>query len=196
MDEHDLEPDPIVMLRAWLADAAGASPHPDSMTLATADGNGRPSARVVLLRGLDDRGLVFFTNRTSRKAEELRRNPFAALVFHWWELGRQVRVEGPVEEVGSDESESYWHTRPRASQVAAWASPQSQTIAGRSELDDLIVEAESRFGSGPVPLPPFWGGYRIVPETVELWVHRESRLHDRIRYARSADGWLRERLAP
>lgn len=196
MDEHDLDPDPIVMLHAWLADAAGASPHPDSMTLATADANGRPSARVVLLRGLDDRGLVFFTNRMSRKGEELRRNPFAALVFHWWELGRQVRAEGPVEEVGSDESGAYWHTRQRASQVAAWASPQSQTIAGRSELDDLVVEAESRFDSGPVPLPPFWGGYRVVPEMVELWVHRESRLHDRIRYTRSVDGWRRERLAP
>jgi len=196
VDERDLDPDPIAALRGWLRDAEGASPKPDAMTLATASEDGRPSARVVLLRGLDERGLVFFTNKTSRKGEDLHANPRAALVFHWWDLGRQVRVEGVVEEVDPAGSEAYWQTRPRASQLAAWASPQSRPVAGRAELDAMVAEAEARYGDGDVPLPPFWGGYRVVPETVEFWTHRESRLHDRVRYVRSPDGWRRERLAP
>jgi pyridoxamine 5'-phosphate oxidase len=166
------------------------------MTLATADAHGRPSARQVLLRGLDARGLVFFTNRASRKGGELAQNPHAALVFHWWELGRQVRVEGRVEKVSDEESEAYWRTRPRASQLAAWASPQSQPIADRGALDRLYAAEEERFGGDEVPLPPFWGGYRVVPETIELWQHRDDRLHDRVRYRRGADGWVRDRLAP
>lgn len=196
MDEQDLGLDPVIALRAWLREAEDASPRPDAMTLATASPDGRPSARVVLLRGLDERGVVFFTNRTSRKGEELRANPRAALVLHWWELGRQVRVEGAVEDVGPDESDAYWTTRLRASQVSAWASPQSRPVAGRAELEARITEAEERFAGGPVPLPPFWGGYRVVPEVVEFWAHRENRLHDRVRYVRSKTGWLRERLAP
>src|SRR5512134_3378785 len=135
MDEHELAADPIDQLAAWLAEARAACPQPDAMTLATADERGRPSARQVLLRGFDARGLVFFTNRTSRKAEELGRNPYAALVLHWWELGRQVRVEGPVEAVPEAESQTYWSTRPRPSQLAAWASPQSRPLADRDELD-------------------------------------------------------------
>jgi pyridoxamine 5'-phosphate oxidase len=185
-----------VQLETWIEDARAACPQADAMTLATADVRGRPSARQVLLRGLDARGLVFFTNRASRKAADLAANPCAALVFHWWELGRQVRVEGSVEDVGSDESDAYWSTRPRPSQVAAWASPQSHPIADRGELDRLYAEAEQRFGAAQVPLPPFWGGYRVVPESIEFWLHRDDRLHDRVRYRKSGSAWLRERLAP
>ena len=196
MDERDLDPDPMVAFRAWFREAEDAVPRADAMTLATATADGRPSARVVLLRGLDERGFVFFTNRESRKGIELLENPHVALVFHWWELGRQARIEGVVEEVNSAESESYWETRPRASRLAAWASPQSQPIGARTELDGLYAEADARFDDAGVPLPPFWGGYRVVPETLEFWTHRENRLHDRILYERTAAGWRRERLAP
>ena len=196
MDERDLDPDPTIAFRAWFREAENALPRADAMTLATATADGRPSARVVLLRGLDERGFVFFTNRESRKGAELLGNPHAALVFHWWELGRQVRIEGVVEEVDSAGSEAYWDTRPRASRLAAWASPQSRPIRERAELDGLYAEADARFRDADVPLPPFWGGYRLVPETLEFWTHRENRLHDRIRYVRSRSGWRRERLAP
>jgi len=196
MDERDLDPDPTIAFRAWFREAENALPRADAMTLATATADGRPSARVVLLRGLDERGFVFFTNRESRKGAELLGNPHAALVFHWWELGRQVRIEGVVEEVDSAGSEAYWDTRPRASRLAAWASPQSRPIRERAELDGLYAEADARFRDADVPLPPFWGGYRVVPETLEFWTHRENRLHDRIRYVRSRSGWRRERLAP
>lgn len=196
MDERDLAQDPITAITAWLHEAESVSPQADAMTLATADANGHPSARQILLRGLDDRGLVFFTNRSSRKAQELAQNPRAALLLHWYELGRQVRVEGVVEEVGDDESEAYWRTRPRESQIAAWASPQSTAISSRDELDQLYASSRTRFGDGDVPLPPFWGGYRVVPMSVELWQHRENRLHDRIRYLRTDSGWRIERLAP
>jgi pyridoxamine 5'-phosphate oxidase len=196
VDESDLRDDPVDQLQAWLREAESASPQANAMTLATADHSGRPSARQVLLRGIDSRGLVFFTNRTSRKASELAENPRAALVLHWYELGRQVRVEGGIEEVDETESEAYWSTRPRGSQIAAWASPQSEVVANRAELDGLYDAAERELGDGDVPLPHFWGGYRVVPDTIELWEHRENRLHDRVRYRRSADGWVRERLAP
>lgn len=196
MDERDLDPDPLVALRTWLHEAKQAALPADAMTLATATADRRPSARVVLLRGIDERGLVFFTNRASRKGAELLENPRAALVFHWWELGRQVRVEGAVEEVSQAESEAYWATRPRESRIAAWASPQTQPIRDRTELEELYAAAQARFGDSDVPLPPFWGGYRVTPDTVEFWAHRENRLHDRVRYVRSEAGWLRERLAP
>jgi len=196
MDERDLDDDPITQLQAWLAEAQEAVPQPVSMTLATADGEGRPSARVVLLRGIDDRGLAFFTNRTSRKADELRRNPRAAVVLHWWELGRQVRVEGAVMEVSDEESAAYWNRRPRESQIAGWASPQSQSLADRFDLDTRVAEIEERFEGRDVPLPPFWGGYRLVPDSIEFWAHEDSRLHDRVRYARSGMGWQCDRLAP
>ncbi len=195
MDLHDLDPDPLAALRGWLREAADA-PLSEAMTLATASATGRPSARMVLLRGLDEGGLFFFTNRQSRKGEELSENPQAALVFHWPELGRQVRVEGRVEVVEPDICAAYWERRPRGSRIAAWVSPQSEPIGGRAELDARYAEAEARFGEGSVPLPDFWGGYRVVPETFEFWTHRENRLHDRIRYRRSPEGWTRDRLAP
>ena len=196
MDEHELDADALAQFREWLHAAESIEPQPHAMTLATADAEGRPSARQVLLLGVDERGFVFFTNRASRKASELAGNPRAALVFHWFELGRQVRVEGTVEQVDEPESEAYWQTRPRGSQIAAWASPQSQRLGSRAELEGLYEEVEARFDDGDVPLPPFWGGYRVVPETIELWQHRENRLHDRIRYRRHGRSWRRERLAP
>jgi len=188
--------DPIAVAQAWLDEARNVVGEPQTMTLATATRDGKPSARVVLLRGLDDRGLVFFTNRESRKGQELRRNPRAAVVLHWWELGRQLRVEGVVEEVSEEESAAYWKTRPRGSQVAAWASRQSLELADRSELDARVAEARERFADDDVPLPPFWGGYRVVPETIELWTHRDDRLHERVRYERDGAGWTRALLAP
>jgi len=196
VDESELDADPIVQLRAWLNDAARVVPLAEATTLATATADGRPSARQVLVRGLDERGLVFFTNRRSRKAVELAENPRAALLFHWYELGRQVRVEGAVESVAAEEDDAYWRTRPRASQVAAWASPQSEPLAGREDLERLYREAETRLRAGNVPLPPFWGGYRVVPERIEFWQHRDDRLHDRVLYVRAGTAWRRERLGP
>jgi len=196
MDEHDLANDPIAQLQAWLAEAREAVSQAEAMSLATADSSGRPSARVVLLRGIDELGLTFFTNRTSRKGEELRENPRAAVVFHWWELGRQVRVEGAVEEVDAAESAAYWASRPRASQIAGWASPQSQPLAARDELEARVAGAEQRFHGSAVPRPTFWGGYRLVPDSIEFWAHRDNRLHDRVRFIRSGAGWRRERLSP
>lgn len=196
MDEHDLDDDAIAQFEAWLAEARDAVPQADAMTLATADRDGRPSARIVLLRGIEADGLVFFTNRTSRKGRELAENPHAAVVFHWWELGRQVRVEGTVVEVNEADSTAYWNRRPRESRIAGWASPQSQPLADRSDLAARVAEVEERFRGAEVPLPSFWGGYRLLPESVEFWTHRENRLHDRVRYVRSGGGWRRERLAP
>jgi pyridoxamine 5'-phosphate oxidase len=196
MDELDRAHDPFEQLRAWLDDAREAVRQPDAMTLATASQKGRPSARVVLLRGLDDRGITFFTNRTSRKGEELETNPYAAAVVHWWDLGRQVRIEGSVERTTDAESLAYWTTRPRGSQIAAWSSPQSCPLSGRDELEARVHETEERFAGDEVPLPPFWGGYRLLPASIEFWTHRADRLHDRVRYVRDDDGWRRERLAP
>ena len=188
--------DPFGQLETWLEEGRAVVPHPDTMALATATPDGRPSARIVLFRGLDDRGITFFTNRTSRKGDELRANPRAAAVIHWWELGRQIRIEGDVEETSDAESREYWEGRPRGSQLAAWASRQSRSLSGREELDGYVAEVEKRFAGVAVPLPRFWGGYRIVPTSVEFWTHRENRLHDRVRYVRDADGWRVERLAP
>lgn len=196
MDERDLHDDPLIQLGSWLEEARAVVAEPAVMTLATADGEGRPSARVVLLRGLDERGLAFFTNRESRKGRELAANPRAAAVLHWWELGRQVRVEGAVEETAPDESRAYWESRPHGSRIAAWASPQSRRVADRAQLDALVAETAARFADGDVPLPGHWGGYRLVPEAVEFWAHREDRLHDRVLYRRAGTGWTRERLAP
>jgi pyridoxamine 5'-phosphate oxidase len=188
--------DPIARLQAWLDEARSAVSEPHAMTLATSTPDGKPSARVVLLRGLDARGLELFTNRESRKGRELRVNPRAAVVLLWWELGRQARIEGTVEEVSEAESVAYWETRPRGSQLAAWASRQSDVLADRDELDGRVAEADNRFAGAAVPLPPFWGGYRLVPETIELWTHRDDRLHERVRYERDGVGWSRTLLAP
>jgi pyridoxamine 5'-phosphate oxidase len=195
MDERDLVDDPFAQLRAWLDDAREAVTRPHAMTLATATADGKPSARVVLLHEVDDRGVTFFTNRTSRKGDELDANPYAAAVLHWWDLGRQVRIEGPVERTTDAESLEYWRTRPRGSRLAAWASRQSRPLSGRDELEARVGEMELRFDDD-VPLPPFWGGYRLLPTTVEFWTHRDDRLHDRVRYVRDGREWRRERLAP
>lgn len=196
MDPAELGRDPIVQFQSWFEAAQQASPSAAAATLATASPDGAPSARIVLLRGVDAEGFVFFTNRRSRKGNELAANPRAALVFHWWDLGRQVRIEGVVEEVSEAESDEYWRTRPRASQVAAWASPQSEPLGDRRELDAAVAAAERRYVGADVPRPPFWGGYRVRPSVIEFWVHQDDRLHDRVRYVRSPDGWARGRLAP
>ena len=196
MADTDATGDPIEQLRAWLTEARATIPEADAMALATSDSEGRPSARIVLLRGLDERGLTFFTSRTSRKADELAANPYAAAVLHWWELGRQVRVEGSVEPTSDVESDAYWSTRPRGSQLAAWASQQSRPLRDRDELDQRVREAETRVTGADVTRPDFWGGYRIVPERIEFWTHQDDRLHYRIRYVREPEGWRRELLAP
>ncbi|MFL6236745.1 MAG: pyridoxamine 5'-phosphate oxidase [Thermoanaerobaculia bacterium] len=197
LSEGDLAADPIAQLRVWLDQARDAYPEEfTAMTLATADREGGPSARVVLLKGLDERGLVFYTNYDSRKGRELAENPRAALVFYWPALDRQVRVEGTVERASREESEAYFLSRPLGSRLGAWASPQSRPIPGREDLERRLREAEERFGE-EVPLPESWGGYRVRPEAVEFWQGRPSRLHDRLRYSLSAGGgWRIERLAP
>lgn len=196
MDERDLDLDPLRQFERWFAEAAAAVPVPEGMTLATATPDGRPSARTVLLKAADERGFTFYTNHESRKGAELAANPRAALLFWWQPLGRQVRVEGAVERVPAAESEEYFRTRPAGSRIAAWASPQSRPLAGREELEQLYAEAVERFGDGEPPLPPHWGGLRIVPDAYEFWQHGEHRLHDRIRYERDGDAWRRFRLAP
>ena len=197
MDLRDLDPDPIRAFAAWFAEAVSAGfAQPEAMALATSTSDGRPSVRMVLLKGHDARGFTFFTNRESRKGDELAANPRAALVLHWQPLHRQVRIEGAVERIADAESETYFATRAPGSQIAAWASPQSRPIAGREELDERYAEVEARFTGGDVPLPPFWGGYRVVPDAIELWQSRENRFHDRLRYEQIKDGWARTRLAP
>jgi pyridoxamine 5'-phosphate oxidase len=190
--------DPLEQFARWLSDAIVAGlPEPNAMVLATASPEGVPNARTVLLKGVDERGFSFFTNRASPKGQELAANPRAALVFPWHALARQVRVTGPVSELGREEVAAYFSTRPRGSRLGAWASPQSQVMQGRDQLDQQWAQAADRFPEGvEVPPPEVWGGYRVAPETVEFWVGRESRLHDRLRYRRSGDGWLLERLAP
>ena len=195
MLEDEVDRDPLRQLATWLEDAheAGLGP-PDAMTLATATPDGRPSARLVLLKGLDERGLAFYTNRLSRKGRELAANPQAALVAYWPSLGRQARVEGSVEELDDEESASYWRARPLRSRLSAAVSPQSEVVESRAWLEARVGELAAR-GEEP-PLPPHWGGYLVIPEIVELWVHDDDRLHDRLRYRREGDGWRIERLAP
>jgi pyridoxamine 5'-phosphate oxidase len=197
LNEAEVDPDPIAQFRAWFdgATAAGVA-EPNAMVLATATPDGRPSARVVLLKGVDERGFAFFTNNRSRKGRELASNPYAALAFFWTEIERQVRVEGAVVAVAPPESDLYFQSRPRDSQLGAWASPQSEVIAGRAELERRRDELAGQFAGGPVPRPPHWGGFRVVPEAVEFWQGRPGRLHDRLRYSRAAGGWRVERLGP
>ena len=197
LDAADLSPDPLVEFGRWFDEAESAEvPEPNAMTLATATADGVPSARIVLLKGFDRRGFVFFTDYRSRKAAELVANPRAALVFHWQEVERQVRITGKVERVTHEESEAYFLTRPMGSRLGAWVSHQSQVIPGREVLEDGLRAAGERFADGRVPLPPHWGGYRLAPDSIEFWQGRANRLHDRIRYVREGVGWRLERLAP
>lgn len=192
-----LDPDPIVQFASWLDDAIAAGvPMPNTMTLATASAAGRPSARIVLLKGFDDSGFVFFTNHESRKSQELIANPHGALVFYWPEVERQVRVTGTAEKVGAEETEAYWSSRPRGSRIGAWASPQSRVVADRDELDRLYVEADERWANEDPPPPEHWGGWRISPLEIEFWKARSDRMHDRWLYRNDAGTWSQTRLAP
>lgn len=197
LDEQSVAAEPLAQFRIWF-DAALASGivEPNAMLLSTADADGRPSARVVLLKDIDDSGLSFYTNYNSRKADDIAANPRVSLTFWWQELERQVRVEGRAEQLAESESDLYFASRPRGSRLGAWASPQSAVVASREELEHALEEVETRFGDGDVARPPHWGGYRVVPDVVEFWQGRPARLHDRIRYRRSSDKWLIERLAP
>lgn len=193
--EH-LDRDPIVQFRLWLAEALEVHPGwPNAMTLATADASGQPSARIVLLKGVDEHGFTFFTNYSSPKARDLEVNPHAALVFYWPLLERQVRVRGPVVRLEAADSDGYFATRPRGSALGAWASPQSRPVSSRAELVDRMAELDRDFGDS-VPRPEHWGGYRLTPVEIEFWHSRSDRLHDRFLYTRGKPGWARTRLAP
>ncbi len=195
--EKDLARDPFRQFEKWFQEAEAAKlTEPNAMTLCTATREGRPSARTVLLKGLDGRGFVFFSNYESRKGRELHENPQATLVFPWVALERQVIIEGKVTRVPREESEAYFHSRPRASQLGAWVSQQSSIISGRGVLEQSLKALEEKYAGAEVPLPLHWGGWRLAPETVEFWQGRRSRLHDRLRFRREKDGWSVERLAP
>jgi pyridoxamine 5'-phosphate oxidase len=200
LDEGDVARDPLAQFDKWLGEAIAAGcPEPTAMSLATVGAGGRPSSRIVLLKGLDAAGFVFFTNYESRKGREMAANPQAALLFHWVELERELRIEGRIEKTSAAEADAYYASRPLKSRLGAWASPQSEPIAGRAALEERFAAAEQEYGENP-PRPPHWGGYRLVPDTLEFWQGRRSRLHDRIVYRRAADeksgSWRIERLAP
>ncbi len=196
--EKDLAKDPFRQFEKWFQEAEAAKlTEPNAMTLATATREGRPSARTVLLKGLDGRGFVFYSNYESRKGREIAANPQVTLLFPWIALERQVIVEGTLTKVAREESEAYFHSRPRASQLGAWVSQQSSIISGRAVLEDAMKALEKKYAGEEVPTPPNWGGWRVAPETVEFWQGRRSRLHDRLRYSRGKNGdWTVERLAP
>ncbi|HEY1273487.1 MAG TPA: pyridoxamine 5'-phosphate oxidase [Thermoleophilaceae bacterium] len=195
--EEDVDPDPLVQFRRWLDEAREAAGfEAEAVALATADASGAPSLRMVLLKGADEAGFTFFTNYRSRKAEELAANPQAALLFHWKELGRQVRVEGPVERVTRAETEAYVRSRGRDSQLSALASPQSEVVPDRHWLEQRVADLRRDYGQGELPVPDDWGGFRLTPRSYEFWQHRDHRLHDRLRYRPDGDGWALERLAP
>jgi pyridoxamine 5'-phosphate oxidase len=197
LDEASVSSDPLEEFARWFDEALTAQVlEPNAMTLATATEDGAPSARVVLLKGFDQRGFVFFTDYRSRKGIELNRNPRAALVLYWPELERQVRITGRAATIPPQDSEAYFRTRPRRSRISAWVSHQSQIVGSRKALDDRVPEVEKKFPGEDVPLPPYWGGFRVAPDAIEFWQGRESRLHDRIRYVRAGDEWRIERLSP
>jgi pyridoxamine 5'-phosphate oxidase len=195
---RDLDPDPIKQFSNWFTAAIEAGIRDvNAMSLATAGADGKPSVRVVLLKGFDQDGLVFFTNYQSEKGRQLEENPYAACAFYWIELDRQVRISGPVQKTSREESERYFHSRPVSSQLGAWASRQSEVLDARRVLDARMAEMTERYGDGPIPLPPHWGGYVVKPQVIEFWQGRANRLHDRFRYTRQADGtWQADRLAP
>jgi pyridoxamine 5'-phosphate oxidase len=198
LDTPDLASDPIEMFGRWFDDTVRAGLHePNAMVVTTVSAQGRPSTRMVLLKGVDERGFVFYTNYESQKGRDIEGNPSVSLLFPWHDLQRQVRIDGLAERVSREESEAYFSARPRDSQLGAWASPQSREVSSRSELDRLLGEVERRFGDGDVPLPPQWGGYRVTPELVEFWQGRRGRMHDRLVYRRAqGDRWDIARLAP
>ena len=197
LDEANVSPDPITEFARWFEEAVKAEvQEPNAMTLASVSPDGAPSARIVLLKGFDERGFTFFTDYRSQKGGDLEQNPRAALVLYWPELERQIRITGAAVLVGREESEAYFRTRPRGSRISAWVSHQSQVIASRKLLEERVPELEQRFPGDDVPLPPYWGGFRVVPAAVEFWQGRTSRLHDRIRYVRDGEHWRIERLSP
>ena len=197
LDVADVAADPVTQWQRWYADASAAGvTEPNAMTVATVDLDGHPDARVVLARGVDERSVAFYTNLESVKSRQLEATPSAAAVFAWLDLHRQVRLRGAIERVADDEADAYFASRPRGSQIGAWASPQSEVLGSRDELDRLTAEFEARFDGADVQRPPHWGGWRLVVEVAEFWQGRPSRLHDRIRYRLDPDGWKIERLAP